>query len=402
MSSRQTECLSALVKFCGVAGCNFGEPKVIRSHSLKLLSTVFEVDTSNLSILEVDAFGLLVAMTFSLPSLFNLTQAAPLPSANDQDFNILQLVFFLHLVQILLTTDQFSNDDSDEDDREGDVGIVLELLQLVRETVGFASEGDGVECLKAKNVWRDLKFASLPFLRCCAVFYHHLSNVPMPLELDHFGDKEFDILTSYLGLESKPSSIISSHLPLAQRWSNHPNVHIALSPTYKNPPVTYPMKLTPLVTLPHDYSELINSVSRFTCPKSTSSDESRVPAMCLVCGEVICSQSYCCQTTLDGENVGACTAHANECGAGNGIFLRVRECKVVLLSGKKKGCFIPPPYLDRYGETDVGLRRGNPLTLCPDRLRKIHKLWINHWIPEEIAHAVEANFMFTTTPWQHL
>ena len=30
MSVRQNECLSTLVRFCGVVGSNFGEPKVMR------------------------------------------------------------------------------------------------------------------------------------------------------------------------------------------------------------------------------------------------------------------------------------------------------------------------------------------------------------------------------------
>lgn len=39
------------------------------------------------------------------------------------------------------------------------------------------------------------------------------------------------------------------------------------------------------------------------------------------------------------------------------LFLsRVRECQVLFLAGKTKGCFYPPPYLDDYGETDQGLR----------------------------------------------
>ena len=48
-------------------------------------------------------------------------------------------------------------------------------------------------------------------------------------------------------------------------------------------------------------------------------------------------------------------------------FPRVRECKIVMFSGRTKGCFESPPYLDQYGETDEGLRRGNPLSLCQDR-----------------------------------
>ena len=71
---------------------------------------LFETKDSNMSILEYDAFGLLVALTFSLPSLFNGDQAAPLPSGNIQDAHILRLVYIIHLVQILLTTDRFSND----------------------------------------------------------------------------------------------------------------------------------------------------------------------------------------------------------------------------------------------------------------------------------------------------
>ena len=82
---------------------------------MKLLSMLFETKDSNMSILEYDAFGLLVALTFSLPSLFNGDQAAPLPSGNIQDAHILRLVYIVHLVQILLTTDRFSNGQLAED-----------------------------------------------------------------------------------------------------------------------------------------------------------------------------------------------------------------------------------------------------------------------------------------------
>ena len=76
---------------------------------------LFETKDSNMSLLEYDAFGLLVALTFSLPSLFNGDQAAPLPSGNIQDAHILRLVYVVHIVQILLTTDRFSNDQFSED-----------------------------------------------------------------------------------------------------------------------------------------------------------------------------------------------------------------------------------------------------------------------------------------------
>lgn len=71
---------------------------------------------------------------------------------------------------------------------------------------------------------------------------------------------------------------------------------------------------------------------------------------------MMCSEGYCCKEVVGDRSVGSCTAHALRCGAGIGIFLRVRDCIVLLISGIGKGCFYPPPYLDAYGETDRGLR----------------------------------------------
>ena len=48
------------------------------------------------------------------------------------------------------------------------------------------------------------------------------------------------------------------------------------------------------------------------------------------------------------------------CGAGIGMALWILESYVVLLDASDirnvKGCTVPPPYLDDYGETDPGLR----------------------------------------------
>ncbi|KAJ7403188.1 hypothetical protein BTVI_80135 [Pitangus sulphuratus] len=81
---------------------------------------------------------------------------------------------------------------------------------------------------------------------------------------------------------------------------------------------------------------------------------------------------------------------------------RIRECKVVLIEGKTRGCLYPAPYLDEYGETDPGLKRGNPLHLCRERYRKLHLLWQQHCIIEEIARSQETNQIFFGFNWQLL
>lgn len=79
---------------------------------------------------------------------------------------------------------------------------------------------------------------------------------------------------------------------------------------------------------------------------------------------MLCSQSYCCQKDVLKKRTGSCTAHAYTCGGKTGVFLRVSECQILLLNLTfsasvdldVKGCLIPAPYLDDYGETDQGLR----------------------------------------------
>ena len=164
------------------------------------------------------------------------------------------------------------------DDSSDEASPILDLLHLVRDAVGFASDSDGSEGLRASAVWNDVKRASLPFLRCAALFYHHLTCVPGPADLTHFTDNEFEVLAKYLSLPATPGELFESFpqlTSLARKWSNHPNVHITLK-TDPSKVITYPLKLNGLVPLPQDYSELINSVSGFTCPKSQS-DDSRVP-----------------------------------------------------------------------------------------------------------------------------
>ena len=37
--------------------------------------------------------------------------------------------------------------------------------------------------------------------------------------------------------------------------------------------------------------------------------------------------------------------------------------------------------------------------MCRERLAKIHRLWVNHSIPEEIAYSVEKNNEFIHFEW---
>ena len=91
-----------------------------------------------------------------------------------------------------------------------------------------------------------------------------------------------------------------------------------------------------LIPLPRDYTDLMNMSGNFSYPNSLTG-ESKTPTLCLVCGAMVCSHSHCCETIISGHKCGGCTSHARCCGADVGIFLRIRECLVVIHSKVTRG-----------------------------------------------------------------
>lgn len=390
LSSRHRDCLESFVRVVGVLGTTWKKSVVITSHALHLLTILLEHSDQGPSVLQWDSLGILIPLTFSLPSLFAKDTPTPIPTGGTLELHTLQLVFIAHIVKILILLD-INTIEKSGNNEQVELREILKILNKNHEN------------LDMNSVWKHIQNASLPFLRCCVLFYHYLTDVPAPTTLLEVGGDTFNNLCTYLGLPQTPNELFSSQttFDLVKKWCNHEEVRIFLNgaPLLV---VHEPLPIPHLVDLPVDYSELMNSVlTSFTCPNSDH-DDARNPTMCLVCGEILCSQSYCCQTELNKVVVGACNYHAYKCGAGVGIFLRVRECEILFLASPHRGCFASPPYLDEYGETDQGLRRGNPLKLCREKYKKLQMLWLNHSIHEEIARAIESSTSIVTTQWHHL
>ncbi|XP_017289937.1 E3 ubiquitin-protein ligase UBR2 isoform X2 [Kryptolebias marmoratus] len=397
---RQDDCLSSLTRFSAV--CWTSAPLMtIHAHFVSLLSVLVpDLHVGDAPcILAIDMFHLLVYSVLSCSSLHSLDESKR-ASVDSCHLHLLHLITVAHLVQILLTTttEELCMDQDSEASEEEE--LTFQLYTTLRQHLGSVlpevSSGWW-------QLWSCVKAGILPFLRTAALFFHYLNSSAPPADLLVAGPSQWDALCSYLSLPSNLLLLYQSHHtlmePLIHRWCCHPGVRQVLQGG--GAIVRFPRESNKLITLPEDYSVLINQTSSFTCPRS-GADKSRAPTLCLVCGSMLCSQSYCCQTEVDGEDVGACTAHTFTCGAGVGLFLRVRESQVLFVAGKTKGCFYPPPYLDDYGETDQGLKRGNPLHLCLERYRKIEHMWKQHGIAEVIGHAQEANQTLVAIDWQHL
>uniref|UniRef100_A0A8R1IPE3 E3 ubiquitin-protein ligase n=1 Tax=Caenorhabditis japonica TaxID=281687 RepID=A0A8R1IPE3_CAEJA len=83
------------------------------------------------------------------------------------------------------------------------------------------------------------------------------------------------------------------------------------------------------------------------------------------------------------------------------MFLRVRDCSLVLMTTRKRGCFRPAPYVDEFGEVDQGFRRGNPLHLNRELYQKLKTLWLQQGITEEVVNYNEIDYRNVQYDWAH-
>ncbi|XP_050830780.1 E3 ubiquitin-protein ligase UBR1 isoform X4 [Serinus canaria] len=403
LQNRQHSGLKALVQFAA-AQRTTSPQLLIQKHLIRLLGVLLPnfkgEDTP--SLLEVDMFHVLVGAVLSFPSLYWEDAVDLQPSSVSSAYNhlyLFHLTTLAHIMQIVISSAAESPTAHSSDNSEEAQSAQSFCREVCQYTSGCFSQD-----IPGWLVWDCVKKGIMPYLRSAALFFHYLLGVSPPEELQQVSEEgQFKALCSYLSLPTNLFLLFHEYWdtvnPLLQRWCADPVVLSCLKG--KSIAIRYPRKRNHLIELPEDYSCLLNQASQFRCPRS-SDDEQKHPVLCLFCGAMLCSQNTCCQELVNGEELGACTSHALQCGAGVCMFLKIRECKVVLIEGKTRGCLYPAPYLDEYGETDPGLKRGNPLHLCQERYRKLHLLWQQHCIIEEIARSQETNQIFFGFNWQLL
>lgn len=408
LSIRYSSCLSGFVRVSAMLGNSIkrSNPSLV-NYMCDLHDTLTGRKAS--SFLEWDIFSMMTSLIFSTRCvLFNMEDTVP--KGNTVDHAILTAMFLVNALRIIVTHEiQFPHAmDTDSELQLNDsksVSTSLDLPNIYQlYNIYYNADSHLLPTTIMPYLMLAVKEQSLTFLRCCCLFFHALTDIELPKS------DSFETMASYLGLETDICKYFKdeSYNQFISRLisANFPEIQ-AVKQNIKNkqsedivPIIQAIPPVRQLIDLPEDYSDLINSVSLFTCPNNVR-DDSRNPTMCLVCGEILCSQSFCCQKELDKSSVGSCTYHVHTCGAGIGIFLRIRDSEILLL-GMNKGCFMPAPYLDEYGETDQGLRRGNPLRLCKERYQKLHIIWLSHGIHEEITRRTETQQTLFATQWQNL
>eukprot|EP00026_Physarum_polycephalum_P000126 Phypoly_transcript_00126.p1 GENE.Phypoly_transcript_00126~~Phypoly_transcript_00126.p1 ORF type:complete len:1391 (-),score=270.34 Phypoly_transcript_00126:2478-6509(-) len=205
------------------------------------------------------------------------------------------------------------------------------------------------------------------FARSAAILFAALFSLPLPpiptLQ------EEFPTLLTYLHL---PPQTLSQPFPqsfepfvrkLLATENPHPHLPLPTPPT--------PFSLVPIATSFYDYWEpLVGDVVCGNC-HSRFADT----LMCLVCGAAVCPARSCCkQQKL---NLGECVTHARECCGDFGVYLTL-DRNIVLAMFKGITGITAPIYLDPYGEEDVKLERGLPMTYSKERYEQVRELVVNH------------------------
>ncbi|KAF2134479.1 hypothetical protein P153DRAFT_391820 [Dothidotthia symphoricarpi CBS 119687] len=237
---------------------------------------------------------------------------------------------------------------------------------------------------------------ALPFVRKAAILMHVRFGTDVPHSPpEHTDDPELARLSAVLHLPSLPSLFAAfarrdgaAHTmrSVVGGWIRHLLwAQAGRVPTQPTISLSHPA-IFELVGLPKNYDALTEEAIRLKC--RATGKELTDPALCLFCGEIMCSQGVCCAT---GDGRGGCNQHLVKCGGTIGIFIHIRKCMVLFLNNDN-GCWAVAPYLDKHGEVDPALRRHHQLFLNQKRYDALQrKVWLEGGIQSLIARRLEGD-----------
>ena len=328
------------------------------------------------SILNSDVFTIFVAARFAI---FN--------EGKSYDSALVELCVIAQIIKILLSVspDELVGADSGADD--SDAIHLATMWGHVRKMCGLSSTDDPFQCptYLLSKVQQNL----LPLFRKLALFLRYATSITGCAALKEIQSPqgEFNLLMRYLNISSLTDLLSFDpgfKLDLIQKWCRTVSKDKFLATVEENKT----KREAKLIDLPKSFVDLLVKASKYTCPK-IKFGKIQTTAVCLICGELVCFQSYCCQESIGDTNFGPCNMHAHRCSGDLGVFLTLEKCQVLFLPLRTQGIFISGPYVDKYGE-GYKSTKNKALTLSPQIYRKIELMWIRHEIRPMVSRNNES------------
>ncbi|ELU10689.1 hypothetical protein CAPTEDRAFT_220674 [Capitella teleta] len=342
--------------------------------------------TLEVPLLLKDVSSLLIHLVLNMPSA--------IPRATYQC--LVQALYNLQYVQALaMVSCRFSEEERRAWQRGLEVSsakVTLEsmlghMISLLEESALFTDDASDVPAI-CQSVWSPLSVemsvqeACLPFVRVASLLMHHLYDAPLPVHSQPEASQEFMLLCDYLNLHQStpkhPSGCTRTQwhcdlLPLLRAWCQHFSQLVRKDASSARMLLSCPVNWVPpqLCHLPHLYDRIFQFYRSRSC--QTCGNVPRDPAVCLVCGRLLCFKDRCCAQAT----VYECVQHSRSCGGGTGIFLIVNSSIIVVIQGPRATAW-GSVYLDEHGEEDHYLKRGKPLYLCKERYQLLQDEWLSH------------------------
>lgn len=117
------------------------------------------------------------------------------------------------------------------------------------------------------------------------------------------------------------------------------------------------------IQLPESFLDILKDIRKRPC--SACQQQPEEPALCLLCGAVVCVGNEACRSEYEGQ----CTLHARACTAGQSLFLLPFLAQILAVSAPDC-CLWDCPYVDKNGEPNPNHRRP-----CIMHFRLDHRRW---------------------------
>lgn len=244
--------------------------KHLKGNGLYLLSVLL-LDDQRKGFMHLDMLNVLISLTLAFPTLTYPGEDRQYGFGKNDSY-VLQLCFVAHFLQIIVGFQQLSEDDQAHlpDSQYSDVQTVERLWKQVATHTGQSS------FKLPTNLAAQIKHKMKMFLRMACLFFHFYTDVPLPRQ-------SYEDMCTYLGL---PSGFRDIFMTLGMQ--DIVDKLLQSSKVQRAFVVNFPAQPRRLIDLPFDYMSLIDKASQFRCPSTNS--ESKNPALCMVCGTIVCSQ----------------------------------------------------------------------------------------------------------------
>ena len=181
----------------------------LQANATFLVSTILcKMTPDDTNPLMLDAFGVLVSLTASLPCLFNCDSPPRLPSGQGMELHCLKLCLLLHIVQIIYSfTDEDFKQMQDVRARTEDNQMIDTTLSCIMKLRKIKIE---IAKMSPKKFYAKLEEKVVPFLRCAALLFQHFTDVKPGLNLAKDGGRSYGSLAKYLGLPASVKQLLDN------------------------------------------------------------------------------------------------------------------------------------------------------------------------------------------------